>query len=88
VRPYGRDVPATPRLVEALEQLAETRRAPAGVPVLLYPLRRLLKIAGDRAAQRERRRRAAAARAGRLARKHGDSMPMPPDAAANVPKAG
>ena len=88
VRPYGRDVPATPRLVEALEQLAGTRRARAGVPALLYPLRRLLKMAGDRAVQRERRRRAAAARAARLARKHGDAMPMASDAAANAPKAG
>ncbi len=43
---------------------ATGRDAPRPRPVfraLLYPLRRLLKIAGNRAAQRERRRRAAAA---------------------------
>jgi len=76
VRPYGRDVAATPRLVEALEGLATARRTRATVPRLLYPLRRLLKMAGDRAVQRERQRRAAAARNERLARKQGKALAM------------
>jgi len=76
VRPYGRDVAATPRLVEALERLAAKRRARVTVPKRLYPLRRLLKMAGDRAVQRERQRRAAAARNERLAAKQGKALGM------------
>ena len=72
VRPYGRDVAATPLLVEALERLAAKRRTRATVPRLLYPLRRLLKMAGDRAVQRERQRRAAAARTEPLAARKQD----------------
>ena len=86
VRPFGREVPATPVIVEALEHLALTRRERASVPAFLYPLQRLLKVAGDRAVQRERQRRAAAARNARLAaRKRGDTRAInPADAAADV----
>jgi len=86
VRPFGREVPATPVIVEALERLALTRRERASVPAFLYPLQRLLKVAGDRAVQRERQRRAAAARNARLAaRKRGDTRAInPADAAADV----
>jgi hypothetical protein len=40
-------VAATPLLVDARERLAAKRRTRATVPRLLYPLRRLLKMAGD-----------------------------------------
>ena len=88
VRPFGRDVSATPRLVDALEQLAQTNREPVRVSRLLYPLQRLLKLLGERAVEHERRRRAAAAKVARLAKKRSDAIALPSDAAANVPKAG
>lgn len=47
IRPRGVGAPATPILADALEALAASGvRAPVGVPVLLYPLRGLLWIAG------------------------------------------
>ena len=40
VRPHGLDAPATPRLVEALEQLADRpARTPAPLPLYLWPVR-------------------------------------------------
>ena len=56
VRPHGRSVAATPLLVDALEKMASKRRARATVPMVLYPLRALLKLAGAAAVSRERRR--------------------------------
>jgi hypothetical protein len=89
VRPHGRDVPGTPRLVEALERLASTTRPRASMPAVLYPLQRLLKMAGDREVERERRRRAAAARQARLTRKRGEAMPIGADVTPDAsPKAG
>jgi hypothetical protein len=47
IRPQGLDVPSTPRLTAALEQLAEGGRHPAvRVPPHLYPLRALLWLIG------------------------------------------
>ena len=47
VRPHGRDVAATPILVDAFERLAVSgRRAAVRVPFWLYPLQWLLWIAG------------------------------------------
>jgi hypothetical protein len=62
VRPHGRDVPATPLIVEALEKLAQTKRPPATVPFMLRPLQAVLRFAGNVADKRElsRRRREAA----------------------------
>jgi len=56
VRPHGRDVPATPLLVDALEQMARSRRARATVPRQLLPLQGLLRRAGVIALNRRRRR--------------------------------
>lgn len=55
VRPHGRDVAATPLLVDALERIANTRRARQTVPRVLYPLQRLLHMAGSAAVDRKRR---------------------------------
>jgi hypothetical protein len=47
IRPQGVDVPSTPQLAMALEQLAARgRSAPAWMPVYLYPLRALLWLVG------------------------------------------
>jgi hypothetical protein len=56
VRPHGRDVAATPLLVDALERLAMSRRPKVRVPTHLKPLRSLLRWAGTVAVRRERRR--------------------------------
>jgi hypothetical protein len=56
VRPYGRDAAATPRLVDALEQMASRRRARATVAPMLYPLQMLLHRAGRIAVNRAHRR--------------------------------
>jgi hypothetical protein len=88
VRPHGRDVPATPLLVDALEQMAQSRRARATVPRRLLPLQGLLRRAGVIALNRRRRR----ARA--LASQKGHPSPPPTsratEAVADVPttKAG
>jgi len=72
VRPHGRDVTATPRLVDALEQLAQTKRAPATVPLSLRPLQSLLRFAGGVAEKRARQRaHAVAAGKGHPSQKHG-----------------
>ena len=60
VRPHGKDVPATPLLVDALEQLASSRRPRTGVPVALYPLQQALRLAGRVGISRQRRRARAA----------------------------
>lgn len=60
VRPYGRDVAATPRLVDALEEMAFTRRPRAKVPRRLRLLQTLLHRAGRIAVNRARRRAGAA----------------------------
>ena len=57
VRPHGRDVPATPLIVEALEKLAETKRPLATVPLTLRPLQALLHFAGSVAEKRDLSRR-------------------------------
>ena len=46
VRPLGIDVPTTPILVEALEQLASGTRARARMPVWLYPVSAVLWVSG------------------------------------------
>ncbi|HET9195509.1 MAG TPA: hypothetical protein VFO21_21665 [Vicinamibacterales bacterium] len=61
VRPHGRSVAATPLLVDALEKMASKRRTRATVPIVLYPLQALLKLAGSAAVRRARRRPRAAA---------------------------
>jgi hypothetical protein len=60
VRPHGREVPATPLLVDALEKMAgKRRRQRATVPVALYPVQALLRFAGALAIKRERAQLAA-----------------------------
>ncbi|MGH9242491.1 MAG: hypothetical protein ACRD3G_30950, partial [Vicinamibacterales bacterium] len=44
-----------------LEKMASKRRARATVPIALYPLQALLKLAGSAAVRRQRRRPRAAA---------------------------
>jgi hypothetical protein len=46
VRPHGIDLPTTPVLVDALEQLASRSRARTRMPVWLYPLSAVLWLAG------------------------------------------
>ena len=60
VRPHGKDVAATPLLVDALEMLASSRRPRTGVPVGLYPLQQVLRLAGRVGVSRQRRRARAA----------------------------
>jgi hypothetical protein len=60
VRPHGKEVAATPLLVEALEMLASSRRPRARVPAALYPLQRALHLAGSIGVSRQRRRARAA----------------------------
>jgi hypothetical protein len=62
VRPHGKDVPATPILVEALEKLASSRRPRVNVPIALYPLKWALRFAGRVGLSRQRRRARAAKR--------------------------
>jgi hypothetical protein len=62
VRPHGKDVPATPILVEALEKLASSRRSRTNVPIALYPLKWSLRLAGRVGLSRQRRRARAAKR--------------------------
>ena len=62
VRPHGKDVPATPILVEALEKLASGRRPRTRVPIALYPLKWALRLAGRVGVSRQRRRARAAKR--------------------------
>jgi hypothetical protein len=62
VRPHGTDVAATPLLVEALERLASRRRPRATMPIALYPLQRVLALAGRIGVSRQRRRARAAKR--------------------------
>jgi hypothetical protein len=71
VRPAGLDLPATPILVEALERLAMSgRRAPARMPLRLYPVRALLWVAGSLAFYyRPDRLRGALQKQGKIARK-------------------
>ena len=60
VRPHGRNVPATPLLVDALEQMAvQPRHQRATVPPILYPVQALLRFAGALAVKREREQVAA-----------------------------
>ena len=60
VRPHGRNVPATPLLVDALEKMAsKRRRQQLTVPAALYPLQALLRVAGAMAIRREREQVAA-----------------------------
>jgi hypothetical protein len=81
VRPHGRDVPATPLLVAALEQMAGLKRRRATVPLHLVPLQRLLRFAGTIAVNRERRRASAVA-----PEKHHPSQPRGSESVADVPK--
>lgn len=53
IRPHGLEVPATPRLADALERLAEERVRPVGVPLALAPVRALLWAAAAMARYRE-----------------------------------
>jgi hypothetical protein len=46
VRPKGIDVPTTPIIVEAIEQLASQARARVRVPIALYPLSVVLWVGG------------------------------------------
>jgi hypothetical protein len=62
VRPHGKDVAATPLLVEALEMLAARRRPRTSVPAALYPLQWALRLAGRVGISRQRRRARAAKR--------------------------
>ena len=61
VRPHGKDVAATPLLVDALEAMASKRRPRAKMPVALWPLRHALRLAGRIGVSRQRRRTHAAA---------------------------
>lgn len=80
VRPYGIDAPATPRVVEALERLAQRGRRPAErspwwAPVVRAPLvrrgnqlRREALIAAEKKALQARRKKANATARGRVTR--------------------
>ena len=60
VRPHGREVAATPLLVDALEKMAAKRRnRRATVPAALYPVQALLRVAGTMAIKKERQHVAA-----------------------------
>ena len=65
VRPHGKDVAATPLLVDALEALASSRRPRAKIPMALRPLQHALRLAGRIGVSRQRRRARAAAAAKR-----------------------
>ena len=77
VRPYGIDAPATPRVVEALETLAQQRRMPAKrsawwAPVVLGPLarrgdrlRREALVAAEKKALQARRKKVSTTERGR-----------------------
>jgi hypothetical protein len=58
VRPEGAEVPATPRLVAAIEHLAALAPAPARAPWTLLPLRALLRAGAAHEARQAARRAA------------------------------
>jgi hypothetical protein len=62
IRPYGLDEPATPRMLAAIEEVADREKRPRRV-VSMNPLGRMLSRAARRQIDKERRRRQDAKRA-------------------------